>query len=92
MTIGRARVSQTPGRIGRCSLTFNSRGTRWAASGLGQCGMARYRTFPGFAYGWRGQRVYVEFRTGVGEKRFGWRTPGWSGAPLPAPSQLNNRH
>ncbi len=29
-------------------------------------------SFPGFAYGWRGQRVYVKFRTGVGEKRFGW--------------------
>ena len=29
-------------------------------------------SFSGFAYGWRGQRVYVEFRTGVGEKRFGW--------------------
>jgi hypothetical protein len=28
--------------------------------------------FPGFAYGWRGQRVYVELRTEVGEKRFGW--------------------
>ena len=29
-------------------------------------------SFPGFAYGWRGERVYVEFRTGVGEKRFAW--------------------
>lgn len=29
-------------------------------------------TFPGFAYGWRGDRVYVAFTTGVGEKRFGW--------------------
>ena len=29
-------------------------------------------TFPRFAYGWRGERVYVEFRTGLGEKRFGW--------------------
>ncbi len=29
-------------------------------------------SFPVFAYGWRGERMYVEFRTGVGEKRFGW--------------------
>lgn len=29
-------------------------------------------TFPGFAYGWRGSRAYVDFRTGVGEKRFRW--------------------
>ena len=33
-------------------------------------------SFPGFAYGWRGARVYVEFRTGVGEKRFGWLDAG----------------
>ena len=28
--------------------------------------------FPGYAYGWRGQRVYVQWRTGVAENRFGW--------------------
>jgi hypothetical protein len=33
-------------------------------------------SFPGFAYGWRGARVYVAFRTGVGEKRFGWVEAG----------------
>ncbi|MFI5100174.1 MAG: hypothetical protein ACHQE5_06620 [Actinomycetes bacterium] len=29
-------------------------------------------TFPGFALGWRGERVYVQWRTGVAENRFGW--------------------
>jgi hypothetical protein len=29
-------------------------------------------TFPGFAHGWRAERVYVAFTTGVGQTRFGW--------------------
>jgi hypothetical protein len=33
-------------------------------------------TFPAFAYGWRGQRVYVLYRTGVAENRFGWVEAG----------------
>lgn len=43
--------------------------------------------FPGFAYGWRGSRVYVDFCTGGGEKRFGWlevaqvRRAGEAGQP-----------
>ena len=33
-------------------------------------------TFPAFAYGWRGERVYVLYRTGVAENRFGWVEAG----------------
>ena len=32
--------------------------------------------FPPFACGWRGERVYVLYRTGVAENRFDWDDAG----------------